>query len=294
MPVLVANKEVRILKPTDLSILKCLLKYHYLSSRQLCRLLYSPGSLTYIQAKLKRLVDAGFCLRIWVPKREPHGSAPAVYALARQGINQLKHEGFEVARRFHASEKRALSYLFLNHVLELNDFLISAELLCRWQPEFTMASFAHDLDLKRRPVYVVGDDGRNTVVVPDALLDIRIQQAFQVCLAIELDRGTEEKEPWRRKVRHLLRYANGPYQDAFGTRSITFAIVTTAGEKRLLELLAWTKAELELQKETSRGDLFVFTYVPPGPMDPDTMFLRPCWYQPFSESPLALLETHWS
>ena len=110
-----------------------------LSSRQLCRLHYSSGSLTYVQSKLKRLTDDGFCQRIWVPKRVPHGSSPAVYTLARRGINQLRDEGLEVSQRYHPSEKQALSYLFLNHTLELNDFLIGAELLCHWQPEFQLA-----------------------------------------------------------------------------------------------------------------------------------------------------------
>jgi hypothetical protein len=229
-----------------------------------------------------------------VPKREPHGSAPAAYTLARQGINQLKSDGFEVASRFRGAEKRALSYLFLNHVLELNDFLISAEILCRWQPEFTLAAFLHDQQLKRKPTYVFDDDGHRVAVVPDAWLDLRIQQTFQVCLAVELDRGTEEQKRWRRKVANLLRYANGPYQEAFGTRSLTFAVVTTAGERRLLELLAWTRAELEARQETSQSDLFLFTHASPGPMDPESMFLQPRWYQPLSSSPLALLETRWS
>ncbi|HEU0074390.1 MAG TPA: replication-relaxation family protein [Dehalococcoidia bacterium] len=294
MPTLVPNREFRILGSAELSFLKSLLRYRYLSSRQVCRLHFSSGSLTYVQSKLKRLTDDGFCQRIWVPKRVPHGSSPAVYTLARRGINQLRDEGLEVSQRYHPSEKQALSYLFLNHTLELNEFLICAELLCRWQPEFHLAALLHDSELKRRPVYVVDDDGRRAAVVPDAWLNLRIQGSFQVCLAVELDRGTEEQKKWRRKVSNLLRYANGPYQETFGTRSLTVAVVTTAGEKRLLELLAWTRAELEAKQEKSQDDLFLFTSASPETMNSESMFLLPRWYRVFSETPLALLENNWA
>ena len=70
------------------------------------------------------LTDAGYCQRIWLPKRGPRGSAPAVYTLARRGINRLRAEGFEINLRYHPSEKSELSYLFLTHTLELNDFFM--------------------------------------------------------------------------------------------------------------------------------------------------------------------------
>ena len=113
-------------------------------------------------------------------------------------------------------------------------------------------------------------------------------------LAVELDRGTEEQKKWRRKVSNLLRYANGPYQETFGTRSLTFAVVTTAGEERLLELLAWTRAELEQNRRSRWATSSCSRAPPPDTMDAESMFLLPRWYQPFSETPLALLESNWA
>ncbi len=293
MPDVTPDREFRILNNAELAILKNLLRYHFLTTQQICRLQYSDGSLTYVQAALKKLRDDGFCQRIWVPKQGPHGSSPAVHTLARRGINQLREEGFDAGGRYRRSENKALSYLFLNHVVELNSFLIAAELLCRYQPEFQIADFVHDRDLKRNPVYVRDDSGRQVSVIPDAWLDLRIHGTFQVCLVVELDRGTEEQKQWRRKVANLIRYANGPYQERFGTRSLTIATLTTAGEKRLQELLTWTRAELEAKQEQSQGDLFLFASAAPDAIEPESMFLMPRWYQPYLEAPLALLESGW-
>ena len=285
-----AHSKSAAIRPADFNVLNWLNRFHYLSNQQLCRLGYSRGSLTYVQTRLKALTEAGYCQRIWLPKRGPHGSTPAVYTLARRGLNYLRNNGIEVNGRFHPSEQRSLSYLFLQHTLEVNDFLIAAELLCRALSPYRLADLRHERDLKKQPVRVRDVDGKQAAVIPDAWLDLRINGRFQVCLALELDRGTEEQKRWRRKVANLLAYASGPYQEAFGTRSLTFAVLTTAGEGRLQELLRWTEAELEMQREASQGDLFLFTSLTPASAAPEDVFLARRWLQPFRREPLALLE----
>src|SRR5207237_2660327 len=126
----------------------------------------------------------------------------------------------------------------------------------------------HEQDLKRRPTRVVVE-GQRQSVVPDAWLDFRIGGPYQVCLAVELDMGTEEQKKWRRKVRALLAFANGPYQEAFGTTSLTIAVVVTAGEKRLGELLSWTEAELAAAGEQQNASLFLFVACSPAEVAPD-------------------------
>ena len=283
-----------ILGPKDEAVLRALARYSYLTGRQVCRLLYSSGSLTYVQSKLKKLERLGYCRRIWLPKRGPFGSAPGVYTLARGGINHLKGMGIDFNQRFRPSEQESRSFLFLTHTLELNDFLISAELLGRWAPEFKLAAVLHERQLKQHPVFVKDGDRKRVAVIPDAWLDLRIQGTFQVCIAVELDRGTEEQRKWRRKVANLVAYANGPYQSTFETRSLTIAVLTTAGEYRLRELLRWTSAELEELGERSRANLFVFAHIPAEAMDAERVFLTPCWYQPFKPDPVALLDTTWA
>ena len=100
--------------PADDAVLKALLRFHYLASRQVCRLSYSPRSLTYVQSKLKRLTDLGYCQRIWLPRPAPHGSAPSLYTLARKGLNYLRAQGIDVPQRYHPSEQREHSYLAIS------------------------------------------------------------------------------------------------------------------------------------------------------------------------------------
>lgn len=278
--------------PADDAILRAAFRYYYLSSRQVCRLLYSPGSLTYVQTKLKHLADAGLLQRIWLPRPAAHGSAPSVFTLARKGLNYLASIGVDVERRrYRPSEQREHTYLLLGHTLAVNDVLISAELLSRWQPEYELARMLHERDLKRAPIHVQDDDGRMIAVVPDGWLDLRVQGAYQVCLALELDRGTEEQKVWRRKVRGLLAYANGPYPDAFQTKSLTVAVVATSGDKRLLQLMRWTESELTARHEQGQGDLFVFTGVGSDSAEMADLFFSRRWYQPFGEQPMALLDS---
>lgn len=277
--------------PADDAILRASYRYYYLSSRQVCRLLYSAGSLTYVQTKLKQLTDAGLLQRIWLPRPSPHGSAPSVYTLARKGLNYLASVGLDIdRRRYRPSEQREFSYLFLAHTLAVNDVLIGAELLCRARPEFKIARMLHERDLKRQPVRVEDTEGRSISVVPDGWLDLRVEGAYQVCLALELDRGTEEQKVWRRKVRGLLAYANGPYQEAFQTKSLTIAVVATSGDARLLQLLRWTESELEALKEKGQGDLFVFTGLRAEVVGLVDLFCSRRWRQPFGQQSIALLD----
>ncbi len=278
------------LKPCEQPVLEALQRYYCLTSRQLCRLLYSRGSLTYIQARLKTLADAGYVQRIWMPKRGPSGSSPTVYTLARRGVSHLTRLGSQIDWRHHPSERERLSYLFLSHTIELNDFLIAAEELERALPAYQVAAMLHERSLKRHPVRIINGSGKNASVVPDAWLDLRIDGSLQVCLVIELDRGTEQQRRWRQKVANLLAYADGPYQEAFATSSLTITVATTAGERRLAELLRWTEAELAACQEESLGDLFIFASVSPNAEGPREVFLTPRWYQPFRREPIALLD----
>jgi hypothetical protein len=278
------------LRPSDQCVLLALQRYYFLTSSQLCRLLYSPGSLTYIQSKLRKLVTSRYLQRIWMPKASPFGSSPAVYTLARRGLNHIRRLGLEVPRRHRSSEHESASYLFLSHTLELNDLLIAADELDRLSPTHRVASMLHERWLKRRPVHVINNDGKRVAVVPDAWLDLRIASRFQVCLVIELDRGTEEQRAWRRKIANLLSFADGPYQDAFGTTSLTVVVATTAGERRLLDLLRWTEAELTAAKEATLGDLFLFGSFTAESAAARDIFLAPRWFQPFRRKPVALLD----
>lgn len=280
----------QLLGLADYKILEALLRYHYLSSRQVCRLLYKPGSLTYVQTKLKYLSERGLLQRLFLPRVTQFGSAPSVYRLARKGLNYLKDEGFDVELRYHPSEEREHSYLFLSHTLAVNDVLMALELLCRQFPQIVLNEVLHERVLKRQPVYVEDGERGRIAIIPDSWLDLRLSNSEQMCFTLELDQGTVEQKKWRRKVRGLLAYSKGPYQKTFKTTSLTIAVVATPGEKRLSDLLRWTESELETLGEKKEADLFRLSSFEPALTAAEEVFLSPRWYRPFDRQALPLLD----
>lgn len=264
-------------------------RYYYLTAGQLTRLLYAPSSQTYAQARLKRLADHGVLQRIFLPRPTRTGSAPLVYTLARKGLHALAEWGSAHERRYRPAEVREASYLYLAHTLALNDILIALELLCRRDPRVELAALCHERDLKCQPVRVGLPGGVTRGVIPDAWVDLRLLGRYQECYAIELDRGTTEQRAWRRKVAALIAYASGPYQERFGTASLTIAVVATPGRGRRDQLIRWTEAELRSQGQENQANLFRFTGVPIVESDPTDIFAGAVWHRPFDPYPTPLL-----
>jgi hypothetical protein len=255
-------------------------RYAFLTANQLTRLLYAPGSRSYAQARLKRLADAGYLQRVFLPRPTRTGSAPLVYTLARKGHRALEAWGSTARRRNRPAGARAASYLHLLHTLALNDFLLALELFCGQTPRVQLAGLRHERELRRDPTTVRLADGAPTAVIPDAWVDLRLDERFQECYVVELDRGTSGQRAWRGKVAALLAYADGPYQRAFGTASLTVAVVAVTGARRRDTLVAWTLAELvRLGREDAAG-LFRLAGVNPAVSPPATLFTGAIWRMP--------------
>lgn len=286
-------RGIRALGPSEEAILASIGRYHYLTAEQVCRLHFSSGSLRYSQTKLKHLADAGFLTRIFLPRREQHGSSPLLYGLATPGRVLLRGRGASLRSRYRPVEEEQHSYLFLEHTLSVNDFLIAAELLARSHPVIALEELRHERDLKREPVYVeVRGEGvvARVGVIPDGWLDLaHIGRNERFCFVVELDRGTTKRRKWQRKVAALLSFAQGPYQRAFGREAITIIVATTEGEKRRDDLLAWTQDELVARWLMHEADLFRFASIAPGALSPEAAFLSPLWYVPFASAPVPLL-----
>ncbi len=274
------------------AILGALGRYPYLTARQCCRLLYAPGSFTYVQAALKGLGDGEYVQRLFLPRPTPHGRAPAVYTLGRRGRTHLASVGVEVAVRLRPAEEMGWSYLHLSHTLAVGDVLIACELVCRALPQVRIARLLHERALKHLPIVVAGVSGK-TAVVPDGWVDLRVtggEGVDRYCVAFEVDRGTMEQRAWRRKVAALVAATHGPYQAAFGTDLLTIAVVATPGAGRMAELRHWTGAELVALGEAGQADLFRFTALPVAETDPVTLLCGPSWYGVHEGDPLPLIE----
>lgn len=279
----------RPLTAADEVILRALHAYRYLTAAQLTRLLYAPGSLTYVQTKLKGLRERGVVQAIFLPRRTQAGSAPSVYTLARAGQRQVAQLGITIPPRARPGEETGRSYLFLSHTLAVNDVVIAAALLTRHQNAVQLAAWQHEHEIKHRPLAVSLGHNKRQLVVPDAWLDFRVPGGEQVCVLLELDRGTEDRSQWTKKLAGLLAALQGPYQAAFDTDSAVVAVLTTAGDVRAGALLAWSESVLKEQHQERLAQAFCFQAAQPGAVSPQDLFLAPSWRAPFQPDRVPLV-----
>ena len=152
-----------------------------------------------------------------------------------------------------------------------------------------LAGIVTERDSARAPV-PVRINGKQYTVAVDGWLDIHIRGKLRVCLCLELDRGTERVAAWKQKVRSLLAFANGPYQQAFGTDLLTVAVVATPGTQRRDELCRWTEQELTRLGQHHEADMFRFLAGEPTAYTPEEFFVSPVWLSPFVQTPAALID----
>ena len=253
-------------------------RLHVATAEQVCRRLYSPGSLTYVRDRLARLTRDEYLHRSHMGKASRSGSSPFVYTLDRHGRDYLLHLGHRVDR-LRKSEIDRASRGHLAHSLLVGDFLIAAELLCQRQPDFRLRR-VFTRELAEEPARVRLGTGTTGVVIPDAWLELRRPRgdgtAAQYCLALEADRGQEHANVWQAKVEKLAAWAYGPYEEQFGTRALTVLVVTTSAARRD-DLRAWTAVALQRAQAGSLFNHFLFTAASAAGTDPAGFFLSPLW-----------------
>src|SRR5512144_3293351 len=96
-----------LITETDRTILLALSRFHYLTAAQASRLLYPylADDNRYMQRRLKRLVDAGFVLRLRRLPTPRYGQPPHVFTLARGGRRYLTRQGVVVPAYFRPAEE---------------------------------------------------------------------------------------------------------------------------------------------------------------------------------------------
>ena len=290
------------LSGVDDRFLQAIYRYHMLKPEQLTKRYYSRGSLTFVKARLKRLVDYGYLDANEQPTTR--GRSPYYYTLASKGNKYLKEIGLEINRYYRPSRKG--EYLpFLLHTFSVNDFLIAAELLAEGMPQLTLAEMQHELALKQDPCKVpvgrerLSGDGnvsaKHISIVPDGWLDFRYvrgtdTQERRMCIWLEVDRGTVGMKDFKEKAAAILSfYKSGAYQKRFGTHSLRVAFATTDGMKRVKQMRTWLCDVLTKQQEKSgMAERFLCTALS-DEIDPHTLFLTPVWYVPFDNTAMVSL-----
>jgi len=211
-------------------------------------------------------------------------------------------QAIHLIRRFRPSEEAQREMPFLEHLLESNNLLISAERLARRRDDVILAGIRTEKEMRRDPIRVEiavpgkrQGEGRERVekvaVIPDAWVDLRYRGAQQ-CIAFELDhRSTQAIDVIQRKIYGYLAAFEGGYQEKFGTKSITVAFVVRGSPwSRVERLRAWTEEALTFKGKRDYADLFRFSSCDTLVSDPTEVFFSPMWFGPFSTSGTPLLE----
>jgi hypothetical protein len=102
-------------------IMLALADFEYLTADQLTRLLYAKGSLTYVKAKLKALIEADFIL----PLGGRSLNLPRIYTLKMKGRQFTSMLGKPTDLRFRPGElhEKAYNLFFMRHTLAVIDVL---------------------------------------------------------------------------------------------------------------------------------------------------------------------------
>src|SRR6266567_3150762 len=171
---------------------------HLATTEQLTRLHYKPGMLKTVSKRLKVLVDNGYIQADCIPTKL--FKSPYYYAIDTKGIRYLESLGLDTDANFRSNKEQSESYLHLRHALELNDVLIAALRLKYTHPNYYLARYIQERALKRSPY-----KNNGITLIPDGFLDFRIRASSgperYVGLVLEHDRGTEQQEHFKRRIR---------------------------------------------------------------------------------------------
>ena len=289
------RKALDHLGKAHLTMLAALLRYHVLTGDQLTKLLYSPTWKTWVKYELLRLYHAGYVERAPIATRQ--GQAPLCYAVTSTAVTALRAAGLTEKERGRPYRVHRITEGTLAHNLAVAEMMIAAERLVKAQATLELARLLHDLDLQRTAQPFIASDGRPHKAIPDAYLDfiVREEGGYRRPIWLEIDRGSENEQRFRNKIRMLIEYTDSAYREHYGRRAVTIAIVAVGGTPHLAQLTRWTEAELEalgaqdldrFRLAALRLNWDVKEAQRPSPV---AIYREPVWYRPFHAEPVVLL-----
>ncbi|MBI3732800.1 MAG: replication-relaxation family protein [Chloroflexi bacterium] len=255
----------------DREIVRQVHRFRLLTREQIERLLFAPAhgqthptKTSKASLRLKLLYQHGYLERIPTPVASGAWAWRPVYRLSAKGAALVaaelgltpRHLAYWGRTDDHDHRPSAVSWLFLQHVLALNDVRIA----------ITEAALAHgyrletwldDTTLKRQErrdsVLVTNSQGRShrVPVIPDAYFALHLGDR-RAHFLLELDRATMNHKRWKLRVQAYLAYVrSGQYQARYQTHSLRILTVTTTVQ-RLANLQ-------ETTRKAGGDDLFWFT-----------------------------------
>lgn len=245
----------------DLTILQLLAQYRFLRSDHIAALVGRSRDRT--NDRLARLFHAGHVDR---PRAQldfypTSGSAPMVYALARDGARLLADLSLAPqSKRDWGRTNRGAGRPFIEHQLAIMDFYVGLVCGCRDRTDVQLittdellAAMPEATRGARNPLMmraaIVHDGRRLTVgVVPDLVFGLRYPDGSRRCFCVEIDRGTMPvtrtnallTSHARKMEVYLAAHAASIHEKQFGWKTFRVLTVTT-DNARLRSMMAALK-----------------------------------------------------
>jgi hypothetical protein len=297
-----ATKPLIITKPLE-AILKAIHFYRYMAAQDVCRLLYSPRSLSHVREILSNLAAANYLYRFELPHTS-RGNTEKIYTLGSKGRDFLANVlGLPVSWYFRPYKLKHFSFIQVQHNLALTRVLVAAQSWAALHPDFRLAQTRICYELARTPSQVsLTNKGKAETlkVIPDAWLLFEQTKGGEYAhgfpVLLELDRGMEYREKFQNHVRSRLEFIKkgGAYSKLFGTEAVMIAYLTTGElpqyrESRRKAMCGYTMEVLtELHKE-AWAPIFRFHSFLLEEIYDTNIFEAPVWYMPHSPTPVPLL-----
>ena len=245
------------LTPRDLALLAHVARHRFLTSAQLG--LLDGGSLQGVLRCLRSLFDHGLLDR---PKAQlatlrSDGPKPFVYGLAQKGARALREHGHQIDARLDWSEKnKRAGAIFIEHTLEVADFMAGVEVACRTRGDVELMREHEILDMAPEETRAAREPLRWKVdkvmmgkretfsVVPDGLFGLVFPDETAAYFVLEVDRGTiplirtdvPGTAAWRKSISYKLStYWEGwkaqQHLTQFGVKQVRVAMVTSSAER---------------------------------------------------------------
>jgi hypothetical protein len=218
-----------ILQERDKEILKAVYQYRFLSSSQIKDMFF--GCTTRANTRLRILWENNLLERHYIRPLAFHGSDEAIHSIGKEGVD-IVSDILGVDREMVARVRdryKTLKPLFIQHLLEINDFSINFISLTEKHPELRMERWLNEQDAQDE--YQTQENGKTIYFKPDGYGRYwhrdRLYSFF-----LELDRSTEDNGRFEDKVKSYLEYSqSGNYQRKFGVRFFRVLVVTTTPKR---------------------------------------------------------------
>jgi hypothetical protein len=244
-----ATPLVVTVTPKDLALLRAINTCRYMTARQVARLEFSPGSLSYVRGRLARLsgdADApGALLFSFCEPTGSQGNRQRIFCLTRRGRELLVSEGTRVD--FCLRPYKALGFGYLRHCLRLSDVYVAGKSWSRRHQDVVLRQCRLSYHLSRIP---------DLTVIPD--LYMLVEKAGKTYpLWIEIDNSTEYAKKWSQYVRERLTFIKSDqYKKIFHTPAVLIAylvigltpLAATARRQTLCRLTMAVLQELNMER----------------------------------------------